>query len=160
MFADQGADMARRWAKWAGSRALGRARQVERGGPGRIDRMMLRPGFEIPDAFLRPDDRCPQLTNQFLKGCDRGRDDSTERGRNTTQHPTPVNGYTLPRPREYLPAYARNLGQQLVADENAATKQDPQLSILGECLRPHLVSSCRDHRSRSSDACSRHDPCR
>lgn len=152
--------MSRRWAKWAGSRVPGCARQVERGGPGRIDRMMLRPVFEIPDAFLRPDDRCPQPTNQLLQGCDRGRDDSRERGRNTNRRFVPVNGYTPLRPREHLPAYARSLSQQLAADGNAATKQDPQLSILGECLRPHLVSSCRDHRSRSSEPCSRHDPCR
>ena len=62
-----------------GWRALGRARQVGRRRPGRVPRMLPHPGFEIPDAFLQPDDRCPllgdcrpKLNNQCLQGGDHG----------------------------------------------------------------------------------------
>jgi len=64
------------------------------------------PGFENPDAFLQPDDRCPEvndhrllLNNQCLKGGDHGWRHSTERGRNITRRPTPVNGYRQDAPR-------------------------------------------------------------
>ena len=63
--------------------------------------MLPHPGFEIPDAFLQPDDRCPllgdcrpELTNQCLQGGDHGWHESTERAAKPTRHHTPVNGYT------------------------------------------------------------------
>ena len=62
--------------------------------------MLPHPGFEIPDAFLQTgvgraevNDHRPQLSNGCLQGGDHGWHHSTERGRNTTRHPTPVNGY-------------------------------------------------------------------
>ena len=74
-FPDMGAGMARRWVKWPGSRAPGRARRVDRGRPGRIGRMVPHPGFEIPDTFLHPDvrreevdDHRPQRRNGCLRG--------------------------------------------------------------------------------------------
>jgi len=85
-----------------GWRALGRARQVGRRRPGRVPRMLAHPGFENPDAFLQPavrraevNDHRPQLSNGCLQGGDHGWHHSTERGRNSTPHPTPVNGYGL-----------------------------------------------------------------
>jgi len=64
--------------------------------------MLAHSGFENPDAFLQPDvrraevnDHRPQLSNGCLQGGDHGWHHSTERGRNSTPHPTPVNGYGL-----------------------------------------------------------------
>ena len=74
--------------------------------------MLPRPGFESPDAFLQPDVRraefqegrllsCvrrPKLKNTCLHDGDHRRHHSTERARNTTRNPTPVNGYHAPYP--------------------------------------------------------------
>ena len=69
-----------------GWRALGRTRKVERRRPGRVARMLPYPDFEIPVAFLQPDDRCPlvgdcrpELNNQCLQGGDHGWQHSTQR---------------------------------------------------------------------------------
>ena len=81
--------------------------------------MLPHPGFEIPDAFLQPDDRCPllgnhrlllgdhrpEITNQCLQGCGQGRHHSTKRAAKPTRHPTPVNDY--PRWRRHLPTPGR-----------------------------------------------------
>ena len=67
------------------------------GRPGRVPRMLPHPGFEIPDAFLQTDDRCPllgdcrpKLNNQCLQGGGQGRHHSPERRRKPTRHPYPA----------------------------------------------------------------------
>lgn len=99
-FPDVGAGMVRRSAKWSGDRALGRARRVDRGRPGRGPRMQMHPCFDFPDAVFRIRDRCPllrycrpELNNQCLQGGGHGRYHSPERAINPIRHPPTVNGY-------------------------------------------------------------------
>ena len=59
--------------------------------------MLPHPRFEIPDAFLQPDDRCPLpgdsrllLNNQCLQVGDHEWYHSTERAPKATRHPYPA----------------------------------------------------------------------
>ncbi len=104
--------------------------QVGRRSPGPVPRMLPHPGFKIPDAFLQLRDRCPEfqdgrllLNNQCLQGGDHGWHHSTERGRNTVRHPTPVNGY----------------GRALVPDRSARMPVPPPTGERGR------ASTCTGH---------------
>ena len=83
-----------------GWRALGRARQVGRRRPAWVTRILPHQAFEIPDAFLRTDDRCPllddcrpELSNQCVQAGNHVWHDSANRPTEPNWHRTPMNEY-------------------------------------------------------------------